>query len=227
MTNRERPQLVTWLLQRLASGPNRESLIGDLTEQYQRGRSVTWYWRQVLTAILVGAARDVRDHKLLAVRALSICWTAVFFLNSLMGTLRRSLNWWWTTPWKSEILRQLMIYYSPPFVIIACVGFAVTGWMIARLHRDQRAAMVTFCAISMLPWASWWGWEHLAPFECRLVAVLGFSFRAVISCGIHVHRLPDLLSARWPVSSRPRSPSTARRFLEHPATVTLIRTEPL
>jgi hypothetical protein len=54
------PRLATWLLQHLASSPRRESLVGDLIEQYRNGRSATWYWRQVLTAILVGATRDVR-----------------------------------------------------------------------------------------------------------------------------------------------------------------------
>jgi len=48
------PRVATWLAQRLVSGPKRESLLGDLIEQYRQGRSGIWYWRQVLAAILVG-----------------------------------------------------------------------------------------------------------------------------------------------------------------------------
>src|SRR4051812_18562581 len=81
------PRIATWLLKRLASGPERESLIGDLIEQYQRGRSSVWYWRQVLIAIVAGATRDVRDHKVLALRALAIGWGALLFLSLVSATL--------------------------------------------------------------------------------------------------------------------------------------------
>lgn len=56
------PHLADWLLLRLASGPRRQSLIGDLHEQHARGRSTAWYWRQTVTTILGGMASDVRRH---------------------------------------------------------------------------------------------------------------------------------------------------------------------
>ncbi len=56
------PRVATWFLHRLVAGPNRESLIGDLVEQYQHGRSAAWFWRQVLGAIAAGVVRDVRAH---------------------------------------------------------------------------------------------------------------------------------------------------------------------
>ena len=61
----------------MAFGPNRESLIGDLTEQYQRGRSTIWYWRQVLAAIFGGAARGIRGRKRLATGSLVLTLFAV------------------------------------------------------------------------------------------------------------------------------------------------------
>ena len=63
------PRLVAWLFERLASGPNRESLGGDLAEQYRGGRSSAWYWRQVLMAVWASTTRDIGCHKLTAVRA--------------------------------------------------------------------------------------------------------------------------------------------------------------
>jgi hypothetical protein len=134
-------------------------LLGDLIEQYHNGRSAAWYKRQVLTAILTGAGADIRDHKLLAVRALAVCWTALFLVGSFTGALHRLLFRWAMTTWKSEILRQAWVYYGMPYVIIMCLAYAVTGWLIARLHRDHRATMVILCALSQLPGAIRWGWE--------------------------------------------------------------------
>ena len=86
------PAVATWLLKRLASGERQESLIGDLIEQYRQGRSASWYWRQVLMAILVSAAKALRDHKRfmgrVAVLASAICVLAslpVGWLNGLAG----------------------------------------------------------------------------------------------------------------------------------------------
>jgi preprotein translocase subunit SecY len=52
MTEKQPPALATWLLKRAARG--NEALVGDLLEEYCRGRSTGWYWRQVLTAVVVG-----------------------------------------------------------------------------------------------------------------------------------------------------------------------------
>ena len=45
------PELATWLMTKLVPGHKRESLIGDLVEQHQRGRPSAWYWRQAISAI--------------------------------------------------------------------------------------------------------------------------------------------------------------------------------
>src|SRR5258708_5043435 len=57
----------TWLLETFGSERTREALSGDLIEQYRHGRRL-WYWRQVLAAIVASSMKDVRTHKLLAVR---------------------------------------------------------------------------------------------------------------------------------------------------------------
>ena len=58
MKHAEPPIVATRLLEILASGPHDDALAGDLVEQYQQGRSAAWYWRQVLSAILVCLAKD-------------------------------------------------------------------------------------------------------------------------------------------------------------------------
>ena len=57
MINREPPRLAVWLLKRWASPYRRESLLGDLLEMYRAGRSRTWYWRQVIVALILARAR--------------------------------------------------------------------------------------------------------------------------------------------------------------------------
>ena len=83
------PAMATWLLKRLALGQRQESLIGDLIEQYRQGRSASWYWRQVLMAIPVSAAKELRDHKrfmvCVAVAGSMICVLALLPVRWLTG----------------------------------------------------------------------------------------------------------------------------------------------
>jgi hypothetical protein len=60
MTARTPPRLATWLLTHLGPSYQRESLVGDLLEEYQRHRTPSWYWRQTGAALLIGASRFYR-----------------------------------------------------------------------------------------------------------------------------------------------------------------------
>jgi len=52
--------LATWMLEHLLLGDRNEALAGDLLEEFQRRRSVVWYWRQVLGPILVSLSNELR-----------------------------------------------------------------------------------------------------------------------------------------------------------------------
>ena len=54
------PQLALYLLDRWGSPYHRESLAGDVIEQWHQGRSATWCWRQVFVAILAARIRSVQ-----------------------------------------------------------------------------------------------------------------------------------------------------------------------
>ena len=56
MTDMRPPVLATWLLKHAARG--NDALIGDLFEEHRRRRSSVWYWRQVLTAVVVNRSRE-------------------------------------------------------------------------------------------------------------------------------------------------------------------------
>jgi hypothetical protein len=66
MTTRIPPRLATWLLTRLGPAFRRESLMGDLLEEYQRDRTRRWYWRQTGAALLISVCQlfSVRLPKL-------------------------------------------------------------------------------------------------------------------------------------------------------------------
>jgi hypothetical protein len=62
MRRREPPGFATWMLEHLASGDPDEALGGDLLEEFRRGRSDGWYWRQVLAACAVSWMKSLRGH---------------------------------------------------------------------------------------------------------------------------------------------------------------------
>ena len=153
MSASQPPRLATWLVQHLGSGPRRESLVGDLIEQYRNGRSATWYWRQVLTAILIGVTRDVRAHKLLAIRAVAIGWLCYvlfsFPVNWLFGVTRV-----WVTSWLVDTGRYSFwwVFWSGrlPGTLFVYVACAASGWIVARLHQGHSAAMVCLYGATVL-----------------------------------------------------------------------------
>jgi hypothetical protein len=74
------PALALWFLRRLCPKRNRETITGDLIESFREGRSVGWFWRQVLVAILVGASSQARLH-----------WTEICFAAA--GTALTRIRW--------------------------------------------------------------------------------------------------------------------------------------
>ena len=147
------PRVATWLADRFLTTRKRESLIGDLMEQYREGRSAAWYWSQVLRAIVAGTTDDLVAHKLIALRALGL-GLALYFLFSL-AVFRLSITaqgWiaragigcepgaFWCQFWSNQLSAELLVYS-------AC---ALSGWMVARLHRQHAVAAVCLFSAAVL-----------------------------------------------------------------------------
>lgn len=95
MTRSAPPRLATWLLERFAAGPLRESLIGDILEQYASGRSSTWYVRQALMIVFVALVILVHPRPRRWFRAFALGAVTVV-MGLVGGTLALDLsahNW--------------------------------------------------------------------------------------------------------------------------------------
>jgi hypothetical protein len=79
MKSPQPPVFATWLLKQLCSGQYSDALAGDLVEEYQRGRSESWYWRQVLVAI-VGYNRGGKNMTVISKWRNLVALTAVAVL---------------------------------------------------------------------------------------------------------------------------------------------------
>jgi hypothetical protein len=71
MSQSQPPPLASWMLRHLVLGGPNEALAGDLLEEFQRRRSATWYWRQVLGAIFASFTNELRADGVMV-------WTIVF-----------------------------------------------------------------------------------------------------------------------------------------------------
>jgi hypothetical protein len=60
MSSREPPLVAAWLLNRFVAWDRKESLLGDLFEEYQAGRTAGWYWRETVVALLISMRGGIR-----------------------------------------------------------------------------------------------------------------------------------------------------------------------
>jgi hypothetical protein len=197
------PILTTWLLERLAPRHRLEFLVGDLREQVHEGRSAWWYRRQVFGTILVGLAEDLATHKLLAVRAITIGWSAMFLLYQFVGPLIQQTRitlfarWGFALWGDSEVLRQLWVYYGLPFQPVVCLVFMAIGWIVPP-HR-RLPIVIVFSATLLIPatfqaleirrllqtdlWPGWgWGSFRWALLYQTLLSLVAYPLCVVIGC---------------------------------------------
>ncbi|HLH52932.1 MAG TPA: hypothetical protein VKY92_04880 [Verrucomicrobiae bacterium] len=142
------PRLAKWLLTHFGCSPNNDAVIGDLDERYRQGRSNTWYWRQVLLAIITGAFQEISDHPSLTLRAIFTGWalllaggflfrTVVVYVNKI---LRLEYRWTSTViPTHPMLSAGVLIGLS---LVLACCGWATVGWILKRIYQPHEKAMV-------------------------------------------------------------------------------------
>jgi hypothetical protein len=126
-----------------------EPLIGDLVEGLQR-RSLSWFWRQALVAIVSTTARHLRAHKALAVRALATGWTlrwavSAYLRRPVMLVMAES-----SAPADRWLIEHARIRIPISFLVVEILAALAIGWSIARFHRPYGPAMVIAFLASLL-----------------------------------------------------------------------------
>jgi hypothetical protein len=202
------------MLKNLGSGTDNDVLLGDLAEQYREKDSVAWYWRQVLSGIVVGAFKEIRAHKRIAVTALLTGWgmwalyvtlilpslTPFFLKDSLGLSIQPSdpVGTAWSAFW-APVLIQANRAQPFSFVFAVALPFIVwtlCGWLVARLHREHQTGMVLLFAGSILlmdlllagPFVSRVGWPLAFLFAGRLAANTGAAVLGILIGGkLFVH----------------------------------------
>jgi len=154
MTLRQPPQFAGRLLNRLVPAQDHDALLGDLCEEYQRGRSVAWYCLQILAAIIVRSLKDLRANPLVAARAIITGLLAQMFLLSAFSPLQSVLtgagfmwgNKWFGLPWYWHWPYDSSLGIVMQGIWIA--GDVMVGWLIVRLHRGHGVTMVlVYCCV--------------------------------------------------------------------------------
>ena len=152
MTIKQPPRFAGRLLRRLVPAQDHDVLLGDLCEEYQRRRSVAWYCLQILAAIIIGSWKDIRGHKLLALRASLAGFVVMLLTGNASIALRDVLTgagFLWHRTWVGLPLYWRYSYpwtYYLFFHVLFVVSNLLVGWAVARLHRDHGLTMVfVFC----------------------------------------------------------------------------------
>jgi hypothetical protein len=146
---RKLPVLATALLVRL--GPADESFVGDLVEEYAAGRSRPWYWRQVLSAILLGSVRHVRTHPLRAFGGVATGWATLLFFFLFGDQIAPGLAaWLWG--WDRQAAYQTGEWrpFTAAALAVSYTGFALSALAVAGWRRQDAGPPLIAYAISML-----------------------------------------------------------------------------
>jgi hypothetical protein len=156
MIERVPPALASWLLEHWGSPYHGESLAGDLIEQYQEGRSRSWYWKQVIAAISIARWRFIRAMPWATAARVLCRWlaetVAVLVLTIIVDRARRVHS-------LAEMMNLTFIGILVALGAVALIGFLASNRTDTRKQRHAvlKALMLTFGVIALgvgtLTWA--------------------------------------------------------------------------
>jgi hypothetical protein len=146
--NRRPPWFSSWLLNYL--GREDDSLAGDITQQYNQGRSRCWYWRQVMGAIVIDLVRETLENRGLVIKAIFkawlswtlICLTAVVIVFAAILFLPRSQGITGTLP--APIGVHLVVFFFTSTVTLK------VGQIVARIDIRRQTTLVLWASASFM-----------------------------------------------------------------------------
>jgi len=154
--------IAAWLFDRLDLDV---ALSGDLLEERERGRSAIWYWRQVVIAVWVGIWGAIRDHKVMALRAVATGFAMEYFFLFLWE--------YQSVLFKGHGLPLISIVMWIGNLSLVLLTQTTTGWVVARTHGAHHIPMVLMFLTCFFPWyfgpQLFWAikmlvdWDHIDP----------------------------------------------------------------
>jgi hypothetical protein len=128
-------------------GDPNASIVGDILEDYQAGRSRVWLWWQVASAIVFVTLRGIRRQPLHALAAVVMGWTVLllgftFGDASADGLAKLLWNWDRQTGYGTHIWWPFQICAT----LVSYAGFAMSAWIVGRVYRTSPAMLLAFVA---------------------------------------------------------------------------------
>ena len=148
------PAAAFWLLDTFNVTENNPALAGDLTEEFSRGQSSIWLWRQVLAAVGFALAKEIYSHKLLTIRAVIAGEAAIWFGSVALGRALHTHLFKFLTG-----ISRWPPFFGSFFLPLSMTVFIFGGWIVARSHRGHRTALLllfaalqfTLMAVQLVP----------------------------------------------------------------------------
>jgi hypothetical protein len=137
-----------YLVTRLAFGENRDALVGDLLEQYGRGRSRIWFWRQTVAAILLSFVAEVSSHRYVALSVVVVDqMLPLLYTRWLVHWLARVHSAWYPNTWNwlaaaaPDPVWTLAVWLEPwnfTWAVVWCGMWAGAARLIALTQPSAR-----------------------------------------------------------------------------------------
>jgi hypothetical protein len=154
-------RLLAGILSRQIKGYRAESLVGDLTEQYLQGRSASWYWRQVLLAVITSYFRLLRMHGISFLGALALgaggvqmCIALVQWMSDVVW--HRELATFGTGLTAADLQSMEHMLFWVAWTPLTAAIYGALGRLIAAIHSAHPklviSAFTAFILLSRLPW---------------------------------------------------------------------------
>jgi hypothetical protein len=169
MTSRKAPGAATWLLRHFGCSPNNETILGDLVERHQKGRTGVWFCRQVIVEIMTGCFRQAQANKWLVFRAVIAGWL-----------MRLAITPLFMEPVLSRIF-GVIPSGTAGLAVAAClfailvVSTIATGSIVSRLSGEQRTTAVISYAGSLLVYGLLsFVWQHFLYWRSSGISVVHY-----------------------------------------------------
>jgi hypothetical protein len=143
------PRLATVLLCRLAEPT--ETVLGDLVEQFQSGKSTLWYWRQVASVIMQKVVGDIRQSPVVVVLVMASGLILTVITPSTITAIISFDRWLFVRGFGWFYLNGYGLPASMathPYWIFTAF-YVLFGWCVGWLAQRKQAAVVWLFAISI------------------------------------------------------------------------------